>query len=269
MAVPCGRCYACLRNYQMSWIIRLKEEQKVADNCYFITLTYNEENIPRDTEGNTHVEKTDVQKFIKRLRKRIGKDNKLRYYLAAEYGPTTMRPHYHAVLFNLPSNDVIKTRRLIAKAWSIQDPVTKRYNALGFVQCDSVNENRIAYVTGYCMDKHKNLKSEKKVFSLMSQGLGKAYLNSAERFAWHKDKPLENLYYPLENGKKLALPRYYRTKIISSEITREVLRGITERESHLFYLENRDEVHKKFAETVAKNKQQEKRYNKNKYKKKL
>jgi len=253
----------------MNWIIRLKEEMKEANNAYFLTLTYNNESIPTDKFGNTYVSKDDCQKFIKRLRKRMGNKNKLRYYLAAEYGPVTMRPHYHAVLFNLPEQDEIKNRRLIAKAWSITDPKTKKPKPIGFIQLEKVNENRIAYVTGYCMDKDKSVNSEKKVFALQSQGLGRAYLKQVERVAWHKDYPTENLYYPLENGKKVALPRYYRNKIICAESTREVLRGITEKEKHNDYINNREERQLQLIQTVHKTKHQEKQYLKNKYKRKL
>lgn len=245
LAVPCGRCYACKRNYQMNWIIRLKEEMKVAVNAYFITLTYNEEFIPRDRMGYTHVHKPDVQKFFKRLRKRIGTRSKIRYYLASEYGPKTFRPHYHAIIFNLPFDDVMKNRELIAKAWSLDG------KSMGHVQCDEVNENRIGYVTGYCMDKDKDTKSGKKVFSLMSQGLGKNYLDQLSRLNWHKENPLDNMYYPLENGKKVALPRYYRTKIIQSEISREVLRGISEKDARIHYIKNKERIHEEFGRDVS------------------
>lgn len=247
----------------MNWIIRLKEEQKVSKNAFFITLTYNDEHIPRDQFGNTHVSKPDVQKFLKRLRKKLPSQSNLRYYFASEYGPTTFRPHYHAVLFNLPFKTLRKNTELISSSWSINK------KPMGFVQVEEVNENRIAYVAGYCMDKDKSMKSDYVVFSLMSKGIGKNYLDNKSRFNWHKDLPLENMYYPTENGGKLALPRYYRNKILNSDITREVLRGISEKTAFEDWCKNQDEIHAEFTKTVEKIHQQEKRYNKNKYKRKL
>lgn len=50
----------------------------------------------------------DVQKFIKRFRKRISqikpiKDEKIKYYCVSEYGPVSFRPHFHLlVYFNSP-----------------------------------------------------------------------------------------------------------------------------------------------------------------------
>lgn len=41
--------------------------------------------------------KTDVQKFLKRLRKNYGK--KVRYFICGEYGPKSFKPHYHILFF--------------------------------------------------------------------------------------------------------------------------------------------------------------------------
>ena len=67
------------------------------DNC-FITLTYNDENLPFG--GN--LEKHHFQKFMKRIRKKHGK---MRYFHCGEYGETTLRPHYHAILFGYRPSD--------------------------------------------------------------------------------------------------------------------------------------------------------------------
>jgi len=61
-------------------------------NC-FITLTYNNENIPH----NGSLNKSHFQKFMKRLRKQT--DHKIRYFQCGEYGENLQRPHYHACLF--------------------------------------------------------------------------------------------------------------------------------------------------------------------------
>lgn len=45
----------------------------------------------------------DIQKFIKRLRinfkRNEGRDLKLKYFVCSEYGPATLRPHYHMIIF--------------------------------------------------------------------------------------------------------------------------------------------------------------------------
>lgn len=73
----------------------MHEAQLHADNS-FITLTYNESNLP---SGGTLVHQ-HFQEFMKRLRKRCGQ---MRYYMCGEYGSAEDgglgRPHYHALLF--------------------------------------------------------------------------------------------------------------------------------------------------------------------------
>jgi len=51
-------------------------------------------------------------------------------------------------------------------------------------------------------------------FQLMSKGLGKNYLTE-NMVTWHKADLLNRMYLPLKDGKKAALPRYYKDKIYS------------------------------------------------------
>lgn len=46
MAVPCGKCEACLLTRQQMWRIRLNEEYKACDGAIFFTLTYRTESLP-------------------------------------------------------------------------------------------------------------------------------------------------------------------------------------------------------------------------------
>lgn len=60
----------------------------------FLTLTYDDEHLP---EGQT-LERTAFPGFMKRLRKAFP-EHRISYYHVGEYGETTLRPHYHALLF--------------------------------------------------------------------------------------------------------------------------------------------------------------------------
>ena len=62
------------------------------DESSFVTLTYAEEFLP---PGGSLV-LSDFQKFMKRLRKKIGR---VRFFHCGEYGEQFRRPHYHALLF--------------------------------------------------------------------------------------------------------------------------------------------------------------------------
>lgn len=49
-------------------------------------------------------------------------------------------------------------------------------------------------------------------FSLMSKGLGKNYLTD-DMISWHQKDVLQRAYCNLEDGKKVAMPRYYRERV--------------------------------------------------------
>ncbi len=68
------------------------ESKEHEDNC-FITLTYDDKNLPEDR----CITKRDMQLFIKRLRKKYAKP--IRYFGCGEYGDENARPHYHINLF--------------------------------------------------------------------------------------------------------------------------------------------------------------------------
>lgn len=67
-------------------------ERQLHRHNAFITLTYDDDNIPADGS----LRPGDLVKFWKRLRK---SGAQLRYYAAGEYGGRTHRPHYHACVF--------------------------------------------------------------------------------------------------------------------------------------------------------------------------
>lgn len=92
--IPCRKCIGCRIDYSLSWATRMILESKShKENC-FITLTYNNENLPK----NMSLIKKDVQLFIKRLRKTLC-SKKILYYGVGEYGENTKRPHYHLCIF--------------------------------------------------------------------------------------------------------------------------------------------------------------------------
>lgn len=62
----------------------------------FCTLTYSDEHLPL----GANVSPVDVRLFLNRLRKLLA-PLRFRYFIAAEYGEQTLRPHYHAVLYGV------------------------------------------------------------------------------------------------------------------------------------------------------------------------
>ena len=137
--IPCGKCIGCRLEYSKQWANRCLLENQYHESSYFITLTYDEEHVPRtyypDPETGEAfpaltLRKRDFQLFMKRLRKQTGQE--LRYFAAGEYGSKTMRPHYHAIIFGLKLDDLIVvntsklgynyyTSEVVLRAWSCSD----------------------------------------------------------------------------------------------------------------------------------------------------
>lgn len=98
--LPCGQCVGCRLERSRQWAIRCVHEAQLYEQNCFITLTYNDENLPPD--GSLNVE--HFQKFMKRLRFE-NSDRTIRFFHCGEYGENLGRPHYHACLFNFDFDD--------------------------------------------------------------------------------------------------------------------------------------------------------------------
>lgn len=206
--VPCGKCPPCKYRRVNEWVFRLQEEDKISSSSYFVTLTYNTENVPISNNGFMTLDKTDVQKFFKRLRKNTKQHEKIRYYLAGEYGSKTLRPHYHFICFNLQEKEEILS------AWT-----DKAQKPLGEVHIGQVSGASIAYTAKY-IDKAKRIPLHKNddrqpEFSLMSRRIGESYLTPS-RIRYHKEDPTR-IYVTKRDGNKIPLPRFYRNEIYNEE----------------------------------------------------
>lgn len=199
--VPCGKCPECKKRRASAWSFRLMKEYERAESGSFVTLTYDNDNIPLSKNGFMTLNKRDLQLFFKRLRKLHGESN-IKYYAVGEYGENFKRPHYHIILFNA-------NIELIHKAWK-----------LGHVHIGTLTEASVGYTLKYmCKEKSTKLfarddRAPEK--SYMSKGLGENYL-TPQMIQWHKNKPTERVYAVTSDSKKIALPRYYRNKIYNQE----------------------------------------------------
>jgi len=100
LQIPCSQCIGCRLDKAADWTTRCMHEASMWDDNCFITLTYDEENVPWDGSLN----KSHFQKFMKRLRW-SEKEKGIRFFHVGEYGSQLERPHYHALLFNHDFDD--------------------------------------------------------------------------------------------------------------------------------------------------------------------
>lgn len=227
LTVPCGKCIGCRLEHSRQWAVRcMHEASQHEDNC-FVTLTYNDEKIPKVFNTPTLL-KSDVQKFIKRLRNEYGSG--IKYYLCGEYGEQNLRPHYHLCLFGIDFEDKeiffvknenkIYTSEKLDSLWT--DPDDQK--SYGFSTVGQLTFETAAYTARYCLKKWKGkdwqkhyeiineetgeIKMQQPEFALMSRrpGVGKNWFDQFQEELTTNDSVIVR-------GKEMKPPRYYDKQI--------------------------------------------------------
>lgn len=139
---PCGWCLPCRINRARMWQLRIMLECKSHPVSCFVTLTYNDQNVPMNDNADLILYKPDFQNYMKRLRKRRHGE-RIRYFAVGEYGDKTKRPHYHVCLFGLGADDGDDIRA----AWHIDG------NPIGHVDIGEITIESARYIAGYCIKK--------------------------------------------------------------------------------------------------------------------
>ncbi len=119
-------------------------EDSLHSQSYFLTLTYNEENLPKD-EGLHH---HHFQDFMKRYRYALS-PKKISYYMCGEYGEQFGRPHYHALIFGHRPNDCTETEN---QNYYRSESIEKHWQK-GFITIGNITPQSAAYVARYIMKK--------------------------------------------------------------------------------------------------------------------
>lgn len=157
--LPCRKCLECRMQSARQWTARCMLEARHHESNYFITFTYDDEHVPKTPDGLLTLCYRDFQLFMKRLRKVI--DYPVRYRVCSEYGDTTRRPHYHALLFGLKLTDLhwlysLKNGRKVYHSWAGGTPhYTSPWLASlwknGNVDIAAVQVGSISYVNNYML----------------------------------------------------------------------------------------------------------------------
>lgn len=193
---------------QKEWIVRLTEQAKSSTDCYFVTLTYNEQSVPWGS-AIPILDKKGIQLFMKRLRKSLQPG--IKYYLVGEYGTNTKRPHYHMIIFNTGVN-LEKLKLKIIEAWTTKNEQDEK-QLLGNIDVGYGDISSMTYVAKYLI-KDDKIDYEVKPFALMSKGLGSRYID--KRTSWHQEDLSRN-YSVMQGGKKFPLPKYYKQKMLNED----------------------------------------------------
>lgn len=144
MTIPCGYCIGCRLEKSRQWAMRCVHEAQMHEQNCFITLTFNPESLKN--RGTQSLRKRDFQLFIKRLRKKYGKN--IRYLHCGEYGHKRSRPHYHALLFGFDFPDKKPWRTNLSRSPQLEKLWPYGYSSIGAVTFESA-----AYVARYVVKK--------------------------------------------------------------------------------------------------------------------
>lgn len=181
------------------------------NNC-FITLTYDDDNLPWDGSLN----KKHFQDFMKRLRSRY--PQKIRYFHCGEYGEKLRRPHYHAILFNHDFAD----KTLWTERDGIPTYVSDSLDSLwpfGFTTLGRVTRESAAYCARYVTKKITGKEAEDHYWRMLATdlevqlqpeyatmslkpGIGSTWFTNFKTDCYPSD-------FITHEGKKHRLPRYY------------------------------------------------------------
>ena len=147
MQFPCQSCIGCRMMKRLSWVVRCLLEHRLHSVALFLTLTYDGLHLPLC--GSVSVR--DRQLFFKRLREYLAPLGvQVRYYGCDEYGPQTMRPHYHVILFGWWPSDA-KLHSSESQMWTSAE-LTRLWGN-GFASFGLVTRESIAYVASHNVDK--------------------------------------------------------------------------------------------------------------------
>lgn len=247
-ALPCGKCIGCRLDYSKEWAIRctLEMQDHSPDECYFVTLTYDDDHVPYsvartdtiehehsygfpsdspvwyetvDRPSNQTLDDRHLQLFIKSLRRNqeYHYGSTLRFFACGEYGGKTYRPHYHLIIFGLklspPSAGCWQKHNRGYILWE-SDELEKIWKK-GHVIVGRCTYETCGYVARYMLKKQKgNCGDEYRTlnilppFSRMSRmpGIGSKYYDA------HKEEILlsDEIYLVTEKrGIKSKPPRFF------------------------------------------------------------
>lgn len=212
--IRCGQCIGCRVNRAQSWTVRCVHEAQMHASNSFLTLTYDDEHLPADGSLNYR----HFQAFAKKLRRKAGP---FRFYMCGEYGPQTLRPHYHALVFGLDfSSDRVRCNSVYASEPVYSSPTVADCWPHGFHSIGNVTPQSAGYCAQYALKKVTGDKADEHYtrviqstgeivqvepeFSRMSlrPGIGATWFAKYGSDVWNWDNVILD-------GRTFPVPQYY------------------------------------------------------------
>jgi hypothetical protein len=196
----CRECWQCRERKILDWSGRCIAESKTATACHSLTLTYGRgqsgKNLGKVSHERTAVlTYSDVQKFLKRLRKA---GFPCSYFVVGEYGSAKGRAHWHMIIYwHGP-----------VPAHKLRENFTEKHWVHGWSFWDNVGPASVRYVCKYVQKDLADAEAQGLLRMSKKPPLGALYF--AERAQKYVDQGLapQDLFYSFpeakdKDGKKL------------------------------------------------------------------
>lgn len=201
--LPCGQCTGCRVDRAREWSVRCMHEAKMHDYNSFLTLTYNDENLP----VNGSLDYRHFQLFMKRLRIKIGP---VRFFMCGEYGDQTQRPHYHALIFGYDFPDKKPWRKAANDHMLYRSQELESLWKYGNAEIGTVTLQSAGYCARYCIKKVYGDAAESHYgerlpeFGHMSlkPGIGATFFDKFQADIYPSD-------FCVADGRITSIPKYY------------------------------------------------------------
>lgn len=212
MTVPCRKCIECRKQHLIDIKNRmLLEESTSKYPALFFTLTYNDSNLPKDG-----VSVLDTRLFFNRfytyLRRAGYTGVTPRHIVFSEYCPSTGRPHYHGIIFNL---DVFSLWPKFLDFCSWFESVWNK----GFIKIKHFEPAGFEYVAKYLLKASCEPSGKNPIFwfgSRRNGGIGSSVLKD-HNFIDSCHRNMATFRFPIRIFGKtytITVPKYLRDKIL-------------------------------------------------------
>lgn len=250
VVLSCGQCLECRCKHAQEWANRIMLESQYHETSYFVTLTYDDEHVPRTwpySQDYSHTcrycdPKTgkvsllptryyrgdevltlapdDLQLFVKRLRRQQSyhHDNIIRYYAVGEYGSQYHRPHYHAIIFGLVLDDIVEVGRNSHGTILHDSETIRRLWGNGITEVDLMTWESAAYCARYTTKKLGKKETDFYAENCLVPEFSRMSLKPAIGYQYYEDHKDEIYKYDeinistVHGGRKVKPPHYYDIK---------------------------------------------------------
>lgn len=247
--VPCGKCVNCIKRRRMEWCFRMEQELVNSKCSYFVTFTYDPENVPYDSYGNMILLDTtlnakknfrkvkglpvikdkylnkmkmkelgfvdrSIQGFFKRLR--INSERYKEVTKECFYNGLDMKKDKLRFYVCGEYGEHFFRPHYHAIIFNASEKLIRDNWKFGNVDISKASKGSIAYCTKY-MDKWKDKKQDWRKpleFNNQSEGLGLCFVDKMRN--WYKNN-LDINFVVNSAGVRIPMPRIFRYKLFNED----------------------------------------------------